>query len=77
MEKLVTRRRVIGKNMSDILPYVLHGMFNREISLWDTMLTIFDGINSLFGCHKDLDGYQRTQLSQNDKMFSCANKNQC
>ena len=25
--------------MSDVLPYVLHGMFNREISLWYTILT--------------------------------------
>jgi len=33
-----------------ILPYVLHGRFNREISLWYTMLTIFDGIKRLFGC---------------------------
>ena len=43
--------------MLAVLPYVLHGMFNREISLWYTMLTIFDGINSLLGCHKNQEGY--------------------
>ena len=46
--------------MLAVLPYILHGMFNREISLWYTMLTIFDGINSLLGCHKNQEGYEMT-----------------
>ena len=52
--------------MLAVLPYVLHGMFNREISLWYTMLTIFDGINSLLGCSKNQESYVENQFYKMD-----------
>ena len=54
--------------MLAILLYILHGMFNYEISLWYTMLIIFDKINSLFGCKNNQEGSYGNNLYSYHKL---------